>query len=205
MNKSTNNKNLILAITVLGMALIQAPLMLYYNYGMLAIFTIPLFALIGLLLTITLLRRNFDFEKNKITSRYFYIAIVSFLIGIATFFFTENYLTELDWKLRLSERNKIVHQIKNGELDLQKRISKIKLNNFPPISNGGNEILVTKENDQSIIVEFFIDRGFLDHYSSYIYTDNEAKKKELDNRIRLNLKYFHKNEKLSENWYRVSY
>jgi len=201
MNKSNNNKNLVFAITVLGMAIIQAPLMFYYTCGMIGLFLIPIYALIGLMLSINLLKRTFDFKKNKIINNYFYAAIASLIIGIASFIFMD--LNELDWKLRMEERNRIVNQVKMGKLGKANKTSLVKLNNFPPLSNCGNEIVVSRKEDQTIIVEFFIDRGFLDHYSSYIYTDNEAKKKELENRINLNLKSL--NEKISENWYRVTY
>ena len=201
MNKSTNNKNLILAITVLGMALIQAPFIFYYTCGMLAVLIVPIFALTGLRLTIILLKRTFDFQKKKIINNYFYAAIAAFIIGIVSLFFID--LNDLDWKLRLKERNRIVNQVKNGEIGSPNKNMLVKLNNFPPISNCGNEIVVSRREDQTVIVEFFIDRGFLDHYSSYIYTDNEAKKKELEKRINLNLGSF--NEKISENWYQVSY
>ena len=68
--------------------------------------------------------------------------------------------------------------------------------NIPPISNGGNEIAIYKTDKNNLTVEFYIDRGFLDHYSAFVYTNDKKKIQELEEGA---------NKKLDENWYIVSY
>jgi short-subunit dehydrogenase len=53
-------------------------------------------------------------------------------------------------------------------------------------------------------VEFYINRGFLDHYSAFVYTNDTEKIKELEEHMSYQ-KGLHINKKLDEHWYRVSY
>lgn len=186
------------------LALCLTPFLVYYSSGFLTFIMFFLFLLFEIILGVILIRRTYDFKNGKIISPliYFVLPVIAICIGSL---FLESYIYKLDWELRINERNNIVQSIKNGSIKLDGKHTTVRLSNFPPISNGGNEIIVTNESDNSLTVEFFIDRGFLDHYSSYIYTDNESKIEELNKRIELNLKYYHANERLSENWYRVSY
>ncbi|WP_125112946.1 hypothetical protein [Algoriella xinjiangensis] len=93
--------------------------------------------------------------------------------------------------------------MKNGKL-----IRDNKLNNgiykipfeFPVLSNGGNEVWVFEEKNKKT-VKFWISRGFFDSPQSYfIYTENPADIKSIDELIK---KHPENNWKIKENWYRV--
>lgn len=75
---------------------------------------------------------------------------------------------------------------------------------FPLISNGGNKILISQTELGKLTVEFYINRGFLDHYSAFVYTNDQEKIKELEDYMSIK-KSTETNKKLDQNWYRVSY
>ena len=96
----------------------------------------------------------------------------------------------------------IIEKIKLGELKNEK--GKIKLDCFPPISNGGNEIFVSEDSLGNITTTFYINRGFLDHYSAFIYTERPVDIEYYEKRINED-NGNHTNKKMEQNWYRVSY
>ena len=65
-------------------------------------------------------------------------------------------------------------------------------------------INLNKVVDDKLTVEFFISRALPDHYSAFVYTNDNDKIRELDRRTNLN-KGWELNQKLDEHWYRVSY
>lgn len=56
---------------------------------------------------------------------------------------------------------------------------------------------------KSITVTFYINRGFLDHYSAFVYSDDSVTIKELEGRVTEQPKPG--NEKLDIHWYKVNY
>ncbi|VDH15457.1 Uncharacterised protein [Algoriella xinjiangensis] len=112
-------------------------------------------------------------------------------------------IEKIDWITLQNKRNEIVNEVKNGKL-----IRDNKLNNgiykipfeFPVLSNGGNEVWVFEEKNKKT-VKFWISRGFFDSPQSYfIYTENPADIKSIDELIK---KHPENNWKIKENWYRV--
>jgi len=73
---------------------------------------------------------------------------------------------------------------------------------FPIVSNGGNQIYITKDPLQdAITVSFFIHLGFFEGYNSaFIYTNNPEHIEKLEERIRENPE---SNWKIQNNWYRT--
>ncbi|MBL7785842.1 MAG: hypothetical protein JNM36_08040, partial [Chitinophagales bacterium] len=68
-----------------------------------------------------------------------------------------------------------------------------------------NDISIEKTEQQTLTVEFFINRGFLDHYSAFLYTDDPGTIQTFDKEIMDTIHNTHRKQKLEENWYRVSY
>jgi len=166
----TSKAKTIVTTIVLSMALVQAPLFYYYTYGFFKLILLIPYSLTGLVLSIVLL---VSIVKQRTTNNSYHIAglIIGVLIAFPTSF-RQDIIEYLDWKLRIGERNKIVNEVKNGTLKPDSAGRYILDGNyFLPISNGGNEIVVTKDKDGFTEVEFNIDHGFLDHYSSLIYSD----------------------------------
>ena len=117
-------------------------------------------------------------------------------------------IEKLDWKFRRNSREEIVQLVKEGKLkpnvsynDIICTLDKWK---FPPISNGGNEIAIHKSDSTAVTVEFFSNRGFLDHYSAFVYTNDPEWIDEFEKQISYK-KGFHINKQLDKHWYRVSY
>lgn len=205
MTKNTYN---LLTIVVLIMAIIQAPFIYYYTFGLFALFIISPYLLIGSSLTIWLSIVTLRNKKTYITLPYKIIVFITILIGSSSFFWGEEIIEKLDWKFRKSTREEIIELVKINKLKPNAThnniICTLKKWNFPPISNGGNEIAIHKTNHNKLTVEFYINRGFLDHYSAFVYTNNTEKIKELEESLSYK-KESHQNKKLDENWYRVSY
>lgn len=197
----------ILTVFILTMAIIQAPLFYYYTYGLFAFFVVIPYLIVGVGLTawLLLILSKDDFLETRFQRLGLTLTIG---IGSLTFFFGESLIEELDWQLRRNSREEIVELVKADNLTPNGTYNKLIFTledwNIPPISNGGNDIAIYRTGDNKFTVEFFINRGFLDHYSAFVYTNDAEKIQELDERIRLN-KDGHVNKKLDENWYRVSY
>lgn len=169
--KNKRTKTIVTTI-VLMMAFVQAPLFYYYTYGFFKLILLIPYSLTGLILSVILLK---SIIRHKTTNTLYHIIglIIGVIIGFPTSF-RQDLIEHLDWKLRLAERNKIVNDVKNGILRPDSGGRCVLLGNyFPPISNDGNEITVSKDNGGYLEIEFNIDRGFLDHYSSLVYTDRE--------------------------------
>lgn len=128
-------------------------------------------------------------------TRYHHVGVgVAFAIGLLTSFVPGMEFT--DFVLRLHERQSIVDQVKNGQV----KSGSIVDDDFFPIANGG-DIYFTKNLDGSVRVEFYIDRGFLDHYSSFVYTDG---KKEISDLKNGNVPMITSVKKLTDHWYRIA-
>lgn len=190
------------------MAIIQAPLFYYYTFGLFSIFIVIPYLIIGLGLTVWLLTVVLKNKNLEITRFQKLGVILTITIGSLTLFFGENIIEKLDWQLRRNSREEIIELIKADKLkpnvSYNKIICTLENWNIPPISNGGNEIAIYKTDGNKLTVEFYIDRGFLDHYSAFIYTNDKKKIQELEERITFN-KGLHVNKKLGENWYRISH
>jgi hypothetical protein len=197
-----------LTIVVLIMAIIQAPFFYYYTFGIFAFFVVIPYLFIGLGLTIWLLVAVLKNTNSQMTIFHKLGIVLTISIGSLSLFFGEDIIEKLDWKLRRNSREEIVQLVKADKLKPNVSHNNIicTLDNweFPPISNGGNEIAIYKTDTGKLTVEFYINRGFLDHYSAFVYTDDAEKIKELENHISYE-KGNHINKQLDEHWYRVSY
>lgn len=186
----------LLIIFLILLALFQAPILYYYTFGLFSVFiTIPYIS-IALLVTGILIKPWIKKENISV----FHKAGVSFaiLMGCISTFWGSEIIEKLDWEYRLNERELIVKKALNGEI----REGLLQTNYFPPISNGGNEILVGKNGPGNITITFFVDRGFIDHYTAYIYTTDKALIEDYDARTKS--EWHQTNKKIDENWYRIA-
>lgn len=114
-------------------------------------------------------------------------------------------LEKIDWHLRKNQRKEIIAKLKNGNLKYNPDKSTFYLEKFKYslISNGGNDIVIQLGAKNQLTVTFFINRGFLDHYSAFVYTNDPDEIKRIENYIRLRVKG--DNFKIEKNWYRLNY
>ncbi len=183
----------IITIGTIFLAIIQAPFFYYYTTGPLAFFVRLPYLAISLILTGMLLTPLI--KRKKISAFQKYGIIVAVVIGTLTLFFGSSSIEKLDWELRQKERNQIIEKILRGEIT----DNVIKTRSFPPISNGGNEIMINTKPEGTITVTFYIDRGFIDHYSAFIYTTDTTLTKIYDERAKTYNKI-----KIDDNWYRIA-
>lgn len=191
--------NVITAI-ILVMAIIQAPYLYYYAVGFFKPFITISYALIGLAFTVLIFVCNIIYKKvlkNKLQKMGLGLTI---LIGTTSLIWGNKFIESLDWNLRLKIRNEIVAQVKSGKLKPDENnlnpICTLPKRYFPPISNSDNKIYICKE-DAGITIEFYIDPGFLDTHSAFVYTDDPKKMHELEED--------YSNKKLNNNWFKVSH
>lgn len=178
------------------MAFFQIPFFYYYTFGPFALLLILPFITIAFILTLTLLLLICK-KRHKNHTFHTIAWCVSVAVGIFSWFL-ENKMEQVDWMIRKSARNEIVRMIKSGEISDKSHIYYVKEYNFPPVSNGGNEILIDKNNGKHVVT-FFIDRGLLDHFSAFVYAED---KKILKGMVFGNI---HGIRHIEGNWYRVSY
>lgn len=182
-------------IVLMLLALLQAPILYYYTSGLFSVFVTILYLSIALIITGIILR---SWIKKKDIS-VFHKAGVSFsiILGIVSSIWGSETIEQLDWKYRRAERESIVKKALNGDI----KDEVLATNYFPPISNGG-KVLVESKSPGNVTVTFFIDRGLLDHYIAYIYTNDKSLIEDFDARTKS--EWHRTNKKIDENWYRIA-
>jgi hypothetical protein len=197
----------ILTIFILAMVIIQAPIIYYYTFGLSGFFVVIPYMLIGLGLTIWLLIAVLRNKNSQVTMFHKLGVALTISIGILSSIFGEDLIEKLDWKFRQNSREEIVQLVKAGKLKPNEIHNNIICSldswNFPPISNDENKIAIYKTESGKVTIEFYINNGFLGHYSAFVYTDDTEKIKELEEYI--SYQKGQHNKKLGEHWYRVSY
>jgi len=185
------------------LALVQGPILYHFTSGFFKIFGIIFLGLTGLILTLILF---IDVVRNKSTNSKYHIItlIITFIFGLSTVF-GDIPAEYLDWTLGRWERNRIVEQVKKGILkpDNRHQTGLCHLSTFLPISNDGNDIDIDENKNGTVYVKFFIDRGFIDHFSAFVYTNDRNEMQQLDGGVGPFGGGVVK--KLDTNWYRVSY
>ncbi len=181
---------------------------MYYSSFGLVFIIMMLYIAVGVIITYFLLIVALS-DNGKVRSKFHITRVVLIiLIGTLTLFWGPDLIEKIDWHLRKDTRKEIVYKVMSGELtpNMVDSNSGCKLDSwkFPPISNGGNIISIDKTPDNKYKIEFYINNGFLDHYSAFVYTNDPKEIKELDERT-LSPLNMDTNKKLEENWYRVSY
>lgn len=148
------------------------------------------------------------FKENKKTTSIRVIKLMVFsILFFLTFnrFMTNQVIENIDWELMKDRRTKIVNQVKKGELkpnvNHNNMVCKLPFE-FPVVSNGGNDILISKNVDTNTMsVSFWIFRNFFSSPSTYFtYSDDLRMIQEIEDEI---LKDPQNNWKIEENWYRT--
>ena len=154
------------------MVLFQGPYFYYFSSGFVKLVFLLPFAVTGLVLSIILF---FNLIKHRSTNSGYHIT--GLIIAVIVGFYTSvgSGMELIDFYFRLGEREKIVEQVKGGPVKAGNIIDQ----NFFRLSDGG-EVSYTKSPNGAVDVEFYIDRGFLDHYSSFLYTNDIQEIKNLD-------------------------
>lgn len=193
-------KNL-LSIVVIVLALFQGPYLYYNSTGLFGFLILFPYVITGLILTIWLL---IAIILNKKRNSKFHVIALIFAIFLGTIsLFSEEFMEKADWRLREVQRNEIIKKIKTKEFNSENgRAYYLSESKYKFISNGGNEIIIEQAHDRYTIT-FFIDRGLLDHYTAFIYTDDPLKIKEFDTEISKPRSV--NDYKITDNWYRMSY
>lgn len=159
---------------------------------------IVLVFLISMILSIVYFIRNVRKER--------YRSIIPFSISIITILiiwfvpFT-NIILEIDFKMNLKDREKVVSMIQTGELvpDISYNESLITLpKGYAHLSKGGGQVVVEREGEK-LKVLFFTFRGILDNFSGFTYiSDNSELQKGSFNAD------LHQVRKKKDNWYWIS-
>jgi hypothetical protein len=139
--------------------------------------------------------------------------ILSFSVIFALFLLTffrkpvNRIIEKADWHIFYQKRMEVVQQVKNNEL-----VPNVSWNGvvcelpyeFPVISNGGNDIMISKNNSTNeVTVKFFIFRNFFSAPSTYYIFTNRPEDIEFFNEL-INTNP-DENWKIEENWYRTFY
>jgi len=177
----------------LFLAIIQAPIYYFYTSGFETLFGSVCYSAVGLGFSIWLLFK-FKIDLTVKTKYHVYGIYVAISLGILSFFWGWTVVEQIDWKLRRKAREEIVldaNKFKSGIHTYKPQ----KWNSLP-ISNGGNEVIINKEMNGGLTVTFYTDRGFIDHYSAFVYTNDPKMEKEYENSSYA--------KKLDKNWFNIS-
>ena len=112
-------------------------------------------------------------------------------------------IEKVDWFVLENKRNQIVEQVKSKELNPKSWngwVCELPFE-FPVVSNGGNDIGISRNNDNNgTTVIFWIFRNFFDSPSiHFVYTNDLEEIKRLDEKV---AERPEDNWKIKENWYR---
>lgn len=117
------------------------------------------------------------------------ITIYSFILNKKTF-------SKIDWKINKEKRVKIVELVKNGQLKNRKIPDSLQLS----LNCSPNEFRIEKKTDSTVTILFYTDFGLLDHYSGFIYTNDQFDLKRLNGKVSDDENDY----KISENWFEIN-
>ncbi len=128
------------------------------------------------------------------------------LLFLLTFYRNKTNLAieKIDWFILENKRNEIVEQVKNKELNPNVSwngwVCELPFE-FPVISNGGNDIGISRnEENNGTTVTFWVFRNFFDSPSThFVYTDDPEEIKRLERKV---TERPNENWKIKKNWYR---
>jgi len=195
-------KNL-LALSVILLAIFQGPFIYFYISGFEAIIFLVPYLFVGFFLSALLL---YAIVAKRAKANKFHITALIFGITLGTIsLFSEDFFEKIDWYLRKSQRDEIIEKLKIRSIKYNPEKPALHLDEFKYslLSNGGNDILVFANAKNQFTVTFFINRGFLDHYSAFVYTNDPNEIMRLEYGIQSTAK--ENNFKIEKNWYRLNY
>ena len=163
-------------------------------------------SLILLIWTIGQIVKLIKERKNLTRQRIASVLVISTLFLLTFFRQPVNQIIEkADWYMFYNKRTEVVEQVKNGELK-----PNVSWNGwvcelpyeFPVISNGGNDIGISKnDSTDEVTVTFWVFRNFFSAPSThFVYTNRPEDIKYYNELIQRNPD---DNWKIKENWYRT--
>lgn len=199
---STKRIDIILSIIVCLYWTLMIPFFYFYLFGMIGAFLIPPYILVGFVLSILWFIRFLRMIRRK--DKYLISLVLIQILPVITipFLLSGDKMEKFDWNYNYSARMNLINMIETGKIKVPIN-GKVKSWHFPPISNGGNEIIVYQDSiTKKITATFYIDRGFIDHYSAFIYSSIPEEIKWFDDRY---IKTKEPNNKrINKNWFRIS-
>ncbi|MDR0561007.1 MAG: hypothetical protein LBG92_12660 [Prevotellaceae bacterium] len=161
------------------------------------------FLIIAIVQLIKLIAKIKHIQKIRIIKVVFYGLI--FYLSLNRWI-VAHIIEKADWRIFYQKRVEIVEKVQKKELNhnagRNNRVCELPFE-FPIISNGGNDIIISQnDSTQTITVEFFIFRNFMSSPSSYfIYTNDKYRIEYYENYIKNNPD---NNWKIEDNWYRIT-
>jgi hypothetical protein len=125
-------------------------------------------------------------------------AITATAFYLVYFAMTSDNLDNLDWKINYKKRQEIVRLAKDKKLkNVGGQTYRIPtaLTLFPYIKS--NDVFIDYQNDTTITTTFYTDRGLVDHYSAFIYTNDTTQIKKFEEKV----KRGGNDLKKDKNWY----
>jgi hypothetical protein len=183
MSKNTKNKITTLLIIL---SVLQGPIFFYFTEGLLKVLLLIPYALFGLLSSLYLL--FFIIRHRSTTTKYHVIGLFT-AVTIGLLLVRGNLMEKIDFTLRKRQRLEIVKKLKSGKIK--------------PGDPYYKQWFINKNDKGIVSVEFYIDHGFIDHYSTFLYTNDPQEIKRLS-----------KNEtgaiygtvkKIEDNWYLIRF
>ena len=151
---------------------------------------------------VKLINERKNLSRQRITS----VLVITSLFLLTFFRQPVNRIIEkADWHIFYNKRTEVVEQVKNGELK-----PNVSWNGwvcelpyeFPVISNGGNDIGIFRNQENSrTTVTFWVFRNFFDSPSThFVFTDDPAEVKRIEEKI---ANRPNDNWRIKDNWYRT--
>lgn len=180
------------------------------NYYYVPYFILP-FEWVGLVISLFILTLiqilKLITERKAITRLRVQKIIVFTVLFLLTLFnrSTQRVIEKADWYLFFNKRTEIVEKVKSRELnpnvDWNDWVCELPFE-FPVISNGGNDIGISRdEKSSTVTIRFWVFRDYWDDPSTFlIYTNNIETINRLEKRISMKP---NENWKHKRNWYRI--
>ena len=148
-------------------------------------------------------------NTKKLSSGFGILKVITFCsLTFLTYkpWITHQFIEKADWTLFYNKRIDIVEQIKTGKLECQGNqgyaLCELPFE-FPILSNGGNDIIIYRnQTNSSVTVTFFVFRNFFEAPSIHlVYSNDIGQIGQLEQMVLHNPK---NNWKIKDNWYRTS-
>jgi hypothetical protein len=107
-------------------------------------------------------------------------------------------LNAFDWEINLSRRESIVALAKQGKLERNYGSIYLIPDSLSLSPLKGKELAIEEKDDAIVTIKFYTDRGLLDHYQAFIYTNDSLTISQLDEEANSEGGPDHK---IKENWY----
>jgi hypothetical protein len=179
------------------------------EYYILPFFIVPLswigifiiFSILIIIQIIKIIKERRNITKSKIITLFTFLLIIYFTF---TPWIIDGFIEKIDWILYYPLRNDIVEKVKLNKLNPNVSWNDLVCElpyEFPIVSNGGNDICIYRNSDNTLTVTFFISRTLFNAPSTYfVYTNSNRVVYDIEEYIKYDKNY---NWKIKENWYRM--